>query len=201
MPVPPDSPRFVVGLGNPGRRYRGTRHNVGFCVAEVLHERWRLGRPRDGFGGRVADGRVARGGQEARVTVLCPQTYMNRSGRAVGELVSFYKAAPAALLVVLDDLELPLGRLRLRAQGSAGGHNGLDDVLRALGTRTVPRLRVGIGRPPGSWDPVDYVLAPFRDDEREAIDVAVQQAADAVEDWIFDGIDAAMERTNRTPEA
>ena len=196
-----DSARYIVALGNPGRRYRGTRHNVGFRVADVLHERWQFPRARKAFGGRAADGRLTRGGQEARVVLLWPHTYMNCSGRAVAELVRFYKAPPRELLVVLDDMELPLGRLRLRAQGSAGGHKGLDDVLETLGTRAVPRLRVGIGRPPASWDPVDYVLSRFGRAEAETIEVAIQQAADAAEDAVLDGVARAMERTNRAPEA
>jgi len=131
--------------------------------------------------------------------LLEPLTYMNRSGQAVAELVGFFKALPADVLVVLDDLALPPGQLRLRADGSSGGHKGLASVLESLGTQAVARLRIGIGSLPPQMDGADYVLQAFAKGEREAVQQAVHEAGDAVEDWLFDGMDAAMERHNRRP--
>ena len=193
--------RFVVGLGNPGRRYRGTRHNLGFVVVAKVAERWALTAMREAFGGRVMEGRPSRGGVERRVMLLTPQTYMNRSGQAVREMTAFYKAEPQDVLIVLDDLALPPEQLRARVGGSAGGHNGLADVLDRLGSDQVPRLRIGIGPAPDYMDPADYVLQAFRDDELEPMEHAVQTAADAVEDWVFNGITFVMDTYNGTTEA
>jgi len=187
----------VVGLGNPGRQYEKTRHNVGFRVLDELRRRWGLGQGRAGFQGLLWQTRVARADQRAKVTLLAPMTYMNLSGRSVGELAAFYRALPPDVLVVLDDMALALGRLRARADGSAGGHNGLIDVLSALGTNEVPRLRIGIGAPVGFADPKDYVLSVFRPDELEAVEQAIRLAAEAVEDWVFHGIEYVMSKYNR----
>jgi len=129
-----------------------------------------------------------------------PHTYMNCSGQAVRELMAFYKAEAYELLVVLDDMNLPIGRVRLRANGSAGGQKGLADIVRHLGTQAVPRLRIGIGCPPGRMAGADFVLSKFASNELETIDVAIQVAADAACDWVFRGISYAMERYNRKPE-
>ncbi len=193
--------RLVVGLGNPGRKYRRTRHNVGFDVVELLAQRWQACAARAGFESRLADASLTRSGRVAKVTLLEPETFMNRSGRAVKQAVDFYKAEPAEVLVILDDMNLPLGQLRARPEGSAGGQKGLDDILRHLGTREVPRLRLGIGQPPASWDPADFVLSRFSNEELEEIRTAQQEAADAVEDWIFDGLESVMERYNRKKDA
>ena len=184
--------RYVVGLGNPGRGYAKTRHNVGFMVLKELRKRWDFGTARRKFHSRVWTGRIG----AAAVTLLAPQTYMNRSGLAVAEATSFTKAPPEAVLVVLDDLALPAGKLRARATGSAGGHKGLADVIRALGGADVPRLRIGIGRPPDEMDAVDYVLTKFRKDEEPVIAEAVARAADAVEEWVGEGIARVMDHYN-----
>ncbi len=200
MPGESDRPKFVVGLGNPGREYAKTRHNVGFMVLEVLRRRWQVSQTRAAFSGQVADAVLTVPGDSARtqkVTLLAPATYMNRSGKAVGELAAFYKAEPQDMLIVLDDFSLPLGQLRARADGSAGGHNGLADILAVLGTQQTPRLRIGIGLPPGQMDPADFVLSRFGKDEQEVIDIAVQTAADAVEAWLFNGIRFVMDNYNR----
>jgi PTH1 family peptidyl-tRNA hydrolase len=189
--------KFVVGLGNPGRSYRRTRHNVGFAVVEVLTERWGAGRGRRAFDGRLREARPTVGGAPRRVMLLQPQTYMNRSGSAVAAMMRFYKAEPADLLVVLDDMALPLGRLRIRPGGSSGGHHGLTDVLAALGGQQVPRLRIGIGAAPPGMDGADYVLTPFAAAEQETIDRAVQQAAQVVEDWLAMSMIDVMDRYNR----
>jgi len=187
---------FVVGLGNPGRKYERTRHNVGVRVLDVLRRRWRLGEGKEAFEGRVWQAEPVRPGRRQRVTLLAPQTYMNCSGRAVRKMLDFFQASPSEMLVVLDDLALPLGQLRIRGDGSAGGHNGLDDVLRTCG-EDVPRLRVGIGAPPGGMDPKDYVLSAFREDEKDEIAAAIEQAADAAELWIFEDIHKVMDTYNR----
>jgi len=196
-----DRTKFVVGLGNPGRRYEQTRHNLGFRVLAALCRRWQAGPHRAAFQGLLWEARIAppEGDPSARrrVMLLGPQTYMNQSGLAVGELVRFYKAGPEDVLMVLDDMALWPGLLRARAGGSAGGHNGLADVLRALGTDQVPRLRIGIGAPPPEMDPVDFVLTRFGPEEEPVIESAIQTAAEAVEDWVLYGMRAVMDRYNR----
>jgi PTH1 family peptidyl-tRNA hydrolase len=174
---------------------------VGFRVVDVLRHTWRADETTERFGGRLTVARFLRAEEAAaaKVLLLEPQQYMNRSGEAVREAAAYYRVDSRDVLVVLDDMALPLGRLRVRPGGSAGGHNGLSDVLSALATEEVPRLRIGIGAAPASWDPADFVLARFRDEERETIDAAVQRAAEAVADWVFHGVAYAMNRYNREP--
>lgn len=191
-----DRTKFIVGLGNPGRRYANTRHNLGFAVVDVLVTRWRAGDGERAFGGRFYHARLQRGPRQRLAMLLKPLTHMNRSGRAVREMSDFYKADPVQILVVLDDLALPVGRLRARTEGSAGGHNGLADVLEALGCTRMPRLRIGIGPARQGMDSVDFVLQPFEPGEMDIIEPAVQQAADAVEDWFFNGIQFMMDKYN-----
>jgi PTH1 family peptidyl-tRNA hydrolase len=185
--------RLVVGLGNPGREYAGTRHNVGFMV---------LDRIADAAGARFRAGRK----WQADVTtaddvLLCkPQTYMNLSGESVGAIARFHKIAPASVLVVLDDMALPLGRLRLREGGSAGGHNGLQSVLDHLGTRDVPRLRIGIGSAqPGAA--TDHVLGKFALEERPLVEQALDRAAEAIGFAQSHGLPAAMNHFNQTTKS
>lgn len=196
-----DELKFVVGLGNPGRKYAGTRHNVGFMVLEELLRRWSPGGPKETFAGLVWDARP-RGPQGAaqRVLMLAPQTYMNRSGQAVGQMMTFYKAQAPQLLVVLDDMALPVGMVRARAGGSAGGHNGLLDIVAALGGQQMQRLRVGIGQRPSMMEGADYVLSAFTATEVPLLKESLVQAADAVEDWVFGGIGLVMEKYNRRIE-
>lgn len=188
---------FVVGLGNPGREYAATRHNVGFRVVEALCRRWDAGAPRNAFGGLVWEARPSRPelGQR-RVVLLQPQRYMNRSGSCVREMTAFYKAEPHEVLIVLDDMALAVGRLRMRAEGSAGGQKGLVDILAAMGTLWVPRLRIGIGSAPAYMDAADYVLSAFHESQRDAIDAALAAAATAVEDWVFRGTEYVMQKYN-----
>ena len=154
--------KLIVGLGNPGRQYERTRHNLGFMVADLLASRWSISLAIKGSG---AFGRGSIAGQPAGL--LKPMTYMNRSGQAVLEVVQFYKLPLSDLLVISDDLDLPVGRVRMRAKGSAGGHKGLGDIIQRLGSDEFARIRIGIGRP-DRGDAVDYVLSPFRPDEQRA---------------------------------
>lgn len=193
--------RLVVGLGNPGRRYERTRHNVGFAAVDALAARWATGEGRNAFGGRLFDARVVLGGSQRRVMLFQPHTFMNLSGSAVGQLVGFYKADRQDLLVVLDDMALALGQLRFRSGGSSGGHKGLADVLAALGSEEVPRLRIGIGSPPPGCDASDFVLRTFDADEQATADEAVARAAQAVEDWVVHGLTYVMDKYNKRMES
>lgn len=183
---------LVAGLGNPGRRYAGTRHNIGFAVADDVARRAGCG-----FDQQRSNALVCRLKPGAEGTVLVkPLTMMNLSGEAVGDLARFYKIDPPAILAVVDDVNLPLGRLRLRTGGSAGGHNGLKSLIEHLGTVEFPRLRVGVGRGDPRRDLADHVLARFDPDEEDSVNEAVARAADAVETFLAEGILAAMNRFN-----
>ena len=185
--------KVICGLGNPGERYRLTRHNVGFRVVDLLADRWALtgqGRVKDGAA--LLEHRLEE--PAGRVLLVKPMKYMNLSGGPLRAAMRQTDADPATdLLVITDDVDLPLGRLRLRRAGSAGGHNGLRDIIAAFGGDDFPRLRVGIGR---GGEMVDRVLATFKPDERELASEAIATAADAVERWLRDGIDEAMNAYN-----
>ncbi len=192
-----------MGLGNPGRQYEGTRHNVGFMVLAILARRHGTSRPRQQFQAEVVEANLS----GERALLVAPQTFMNRSGQSVRAVCDFYKlggarpsegAAPdwSELLVVADDFNLGLGRLRLRAQGSAGGQKGLSDIIRALGSDAFGRLRIGIGTPPPAWDRADYVLGRFSAAEKTEIELACERAADAVTVWAREGMPTAMNRFN-----
>ena len=183
--------KLIVGLGNPGPEYANTRHNAGFLAAEAIARRHGLIGVRQKFHAGVLEGPVA----GHKVMLMQPLTYMNRSGLAVGEAAAFYKLDPADVMVLVDDLAFACGQLRVRATGSAGGHNGLKDIERVLGTRDYPRVRIGID-PRGRVPQVDYVLGRFTEDQLEAVDTALFRVADAVECWLTDGVDAAMNRFN-----
>ena len=185
--------KLVVGLGNPGGKYRGTRHNVGFEILDVLAGRHRLDWE---AAPRGANALVAR--WRERVAILAkPLTFMNLGGPAIVALLQFYKIDAADLFVVVDDVNLELGRLRTRAGGSAGGHNGLKSVIEALGTLEFARLRVGVGRGDARRDLADHVLATFDADERPIVNETVDRAAAAVETFIDQGIEPVMNRFNR----
>ncbi|GAB6877702.1 aminoacyl-tRNA hydrolase [Thermaerobacter litoralis] len=185
-------PRIIVGLGNPGPEYEGTRHNVGFAVVDALARRLRTAGWRRGFRSLWTEG--AWRGQP--VLLLKPQTYMNLSGEAVEQACRALRAEPAEVLVVYDDLDLPPGHLRLRPGGRAGGHRGVASIIEALGRDDFPRLRVGIGRPPAGVDAAEYVLAPFTAEEQALMAAAVQRAAEAVLAVLSTGLDRAMSRYN-----
>jgi len=196
---------LVVGLGNPGSEFVATRHNVGWEAVDRLAARlgWigkkdefnRLARAK--FDGMALDGSISihSGGSE-KLLLLKPTTFMNDSGRSVQAAIAFYQLSPVDLMVVLDDLALPCGKIRIRPGGSAGGHNGLKDIQRALGTEEYPRLRIGIDPPPPRIPGRDYVLGRFTDEQRAAVDPAIDRAADAIVRWIENGIETAMNQFN-----
>lgn len=186
--------KWIVGLGNPGREYEMTRHNIGFLVLDELAARnglsfrgsWR-------FPARIAKGKIG----DMPIQLVKPLTYMNRSGAAVGPILRKGKGSPADLMVVFDDTALEWGRLRVRAQGSAGGHNGVQSVLDVLGDGAFGRIRVGIGSKPDKVSLSDYVLGPFSAEEQRELADVVARAADAVEAACADGVEHAMNRFNR----
>ncbi len=188
--------KLIVGLGNPGRRYRGTRHNVGFDVLDELVRRHGAE-----FASAPADAMYAKARTLGDGALLAkPLTFMNLSGRAVAELLRYFRIEASDLLVVTDDVNLPLGRLRARARGSAGGHNGLRSLIDELGTMEFARLRVGVGRGDSSRDLADHVLDRFEADERSVVDASVQRAADAAEMFAIEGIERTMNVFNRSDE-
>lgn len=184
--------KLVVGLGNPGAQYHGTRHNIGFMILAELAGRAAAGKPRNKFHGEAIECPIAGQG----VLLLCPTTYMNRSGISVSEAVRFYKIPHEDLLVVCDDLNLPFAKLRLRSEGTSGGQKGLDSIIQFLGGNRFARLRFGIGRPPERIDAADYVLARFFEEEQKQLPQALKRAADAVETWLSAGTAEAMNRYN-----
>ncbi|NIA21702.1 MAG: aminoacyl-tRNA hydrolase [Anaerolineaceae bacterium] len=199
--------RLVVGLGNPGKQYQATRHNLGFRVVDVLRDRLGEVSTKERFaslvteaGGPAFAGRSRYGGRRPghKVLLLQPQTFMNLSGRAVAEAVRFYKLDLSSVLVVCDDFNLPLGRLRFRPSGSHGGHNGLRSIIELLADDEFSRLRMGIG-PLGGEDAVSFCLKKFRPAEIEDVEKMILTAAEAVMVWLEKGIDEAMNRFNASP--
>lgn len=183
--------KLIVGLGNPGRQYERTRHNLGFLVADRLAARGAVVFATKGSG-LLGKGQLA--GQP--VLLLKPMTFMNRSGQAVLEVVQFYKLPLGQVLVVYDELDLPVGRVRMRARGSAGGHKGMQDIVNRLGCDEIARIRIGIDKP-SHGDTVSYVLSGFGSDEQPLVESALDRAADAAECWLAEGSDAAMNKYNR----
>jgi PTH1 family peptidyl-tRNA hydrolase len=198
--------RLIVGLGNPGREYVATRHNIGFEVLDAFAAKFGWTGPGPGefertarskFEGLTVDGTVSLpGGGSEKVLLLKPMTYMNLSGRSVQAAMAFYQLTPPDIMVVLDDLALPCGKLRIRPGGSDGGHNGLKDIQRALGTPQYPRLRIGIDPPPPRVPGRDYVLGRFSEEQRKLVEPAVNRAAGALVMWIDKGIETVMSQFN-----
>ena len=187
--------KLIVGLGNPGSQYRRSRHNLGFEVVNLLEQQWSIDVNRRKFQGRFGSGTV--GGQQ--IALLKPETFMNRSGGSVAEAVTFYKLTLNDIIVVLDDMDLELGQLRLRQAGSAGGHNGLKDIIARLGDDDFARLRIGIGTASENAA-VNHVLGSFRPEEAPVVEAACRRAVEAVECWARLGIDKAMNRYNQKRE-
>ena len=189
--------KLIVGLGNPGAEYRDTRHNVGFTVVDALATRWRVA---DGWREKfeALQVKTAAGGEQ--VILAKPLTFMNLSGHAVAGLAGFYKIDPADIFIVTDDVALPVGRLRARRDGGAGGHNGLKSLIQSLATQAFPRMRVGVGRGDGRRDLADHVLGRFEADERDTVSAAVLRAADASEMFLSEGIERVMNVFNAAAE-
>ncbi|MGL6073710.1 MAG: aminoacyl-tRNA hydrolase [Fimbriiglobus sp.] len=183
--------KLLVGLGNPGAKYQGTRHNVGFDTVDYLAADPSCGPFRSKFQSLVADLKI---GDEPCLLVK-PQTFMNLSGRAVREILDFYKLQASELFVIVDDFNLPLGKLRVRGQGSHGGQNGLRNIQECLGSDAYPRLRIGVGQP-GSGEAVDFVLSKFKPGERDKVEEAVAKAGQSAILWVREGLEACMNRTN-----
>jgi peptidyl-tRNA hydrolase, PTH1 family len=192
---------LIAGLGNPGAKYARTRHNIGFQLVERMAEKWRANwNTEKKFQASVA--KATRNGSQ--VILAQPQTFMNASGEAVGTLAGFYRVPPARVLVAVDDADLPLGEIRLRASGSSGGHHGLESIEQHLGTREFPRLRMGIGRTAdGRREITDFVLSPFSEAEAAVVEAVLKAAAGQVECWLDAGIEKAMNQFNgavKTPD-
>jgi len=187
----PGVARLIIGLGNPGRKYAGNRHNVGFQCLDRLAEAWGLSFSRRKHKALLAQGEIA----GLKVILAKPQTFMNLSGDAVERMARFHKVLPESILVIYDDLDLPLGRIRLRPEGGSGGHKGMKSIMEHLGGNGFPRLRVGIGRPTHG-DPVDYVLDDFTLEEMITVNEVYERIVSAVEIWLTEGIADAMNRYN-----
>lgn len=186
---------LVVGLGNPGPRYATTRHNIGQMVADHIAA---AGRARFGAARRaqavVIEGRIGMPGADQRMILAKPTTFMNVSGGPVAALATYYDIPPERVVVIHDEVDIPFDTVRLKLGGGEGGHNGLRDITKALGTKDYLRVRVGVGRPPGHADTADHVLAPFRSAERKTLELLLSEAADAVESLILEGLTTAQQR-------
>jgi len=189
---------LIVGLGNPGPEYAKHRHNIGFQIVQELADRHALSFTRH----KKAQARVAEGEIKARPVLLAkPQTFMNLSGKSVRRLSRDHQIPLECMLVVCDDLDLPLGRLRIRPGGGSGGQKGMRSIIESLGSQDFARLRVGIGRPPGGFDPAEYVLLPFEAEDKPLLAETISRAVEAVESWLAEGIVATMDRFNRQPSS
>jgi len=186
-------PKLIIGLGNPGREYVGTRHNVGWDAVDVLGKRHHIHVKARRSKAMVGEGEIA----GEKVILAKPLTFMNLSGQAVGGLVRRHRLDPSSIIVICDDVHLPLGRLRIRGKGSAGGHKGLTSIIHALGTQDFARVRIGVGSPSG--DMVDHVLSRFKRAERTIAKESISRAADAVERILTEGIESAMNEFNTAP--
>lgn len=184
--------KMIIGLGNPGKSYANTRHNVGFVVIDELSRRLNIpvttSRFKGYYGETVINGK--------KVILLKPQTYMNLSGESVRELLDWYKADPSEILIIYDDLDLPVGQLRLRLKGSAGGHNGVKSIILHTNTDEIKRIKIGINRPPAGWSVADYVLSKFAAHEIEDMVKVIHRAADAVETWFHEPFEKVMNTYN-----
>lgn len=187
--------RFVAGLGNPGRKYEGTRHNVGFLVVDRLVERWNIDCTKVQHGALVGSGPI----RHEKAVLFKPQTFMNRSGHPARSVVGYFKGQIDDLIVVHDELDLPFGAVRIKLGGGHGGHNGLRDLHKHMGGPGYLRVRVGIGRPPEGWETADYVLGKWNATEKDSLAGVVDTAADGVELLLAEGLEAAMNRFNVRP--
>ena len=183
---------LIAGLGNPSKNYEGTRHNIGFTMIDALGEKFGIDVTTKKHKALVGRGII----DGMRVILAKPQTYMNLSGESIREIADFYKIEPENIIIIYDDISLDVGRLRIRKKGSAGGHNGIKNIIAHLGTQEFPRIKVGIGNKPEGWDLADYVLSKYSKAEQEALKEASDDVIGAVRLMIMDDIDAAMNRYN-----
>jgi PTH1 family peptidyl-tRNA hydrolase len=188
--------KLIVGLGNPGPRYARNRHNIGFQCVELFAQRHQLALGRMQLRASVGDGWIVRQSERRKVILAKPLTYMNASGEAVGSLMRYYQLEPEDLIVLHDDLDLDAGILRLRRDGGSGGQNGIKSIIQHLGSQAFHRARIGIGRPPGRMNPADYVLQDFGPAEEELFAIVRARVCDALECWLFEGIETAMNLYN-----
>ncbi|HOQ00338.1 MAG TPA: aminoacyl-tRNA hydrolase [Acetivibrio clariflavus] len=182
----------VIGLGNPGPRYENTRHNVGFDTVDLLSKKHNIDVTKVKHKALIGDGNI--GGH--RVLLVKPQTFMNLSGESVREIIEWYKVPVENIIIIYDDIDLPVGKIRIRPKGSAGTHNGMRSVIYQIQSEDFPRIRIGIDKPPQNWDLADFVLSKFSTDERKSVEEAIANAAEAVEVILNSGIDKAMNRYN-----
>jgi len=183
---------MLVGLGNPGREYGNNRHNIGFMVLDHL-----AGKLATNFTRVESQALITKENyHDTRLLLVKPQTFMNLSGQAVGSLSRYYKIPPERILLIFDDVDLPFGTIRIRNQGGSGGQRGMKSIIQRLGTQDFPRMRIGIGRPPGRMEAADYVLQNFSKTEREFLEAVLDQAVDAIFTFVEDGIDSAMNKFN-----
>lgn len=188
--------KLVIGLGNPGAKYAGTRHNVGFDVVAELAKRHSAAKPQIKYNAECQDIVI----RSEKVLLIAPLTYMNRSGESVWQFVKFYQPESDDVVVICDDMNLQPGRLRWRPSGSAGGQKGLSDIIQRVGHQQIPRLRIGIGRPEGKTDVTSWVLGRFKEEQKAVTEIAVLRAADSVEHWVSEGIEPTMTEFNRSVE-
>ncbi|MCI0711028.1 MAG: aminoacyl-tRNA hydrolase [Chloroflexi bacterium] len=188
---------LIVGLGNPGQKYEKTRHNIGFMTVDALAKEYNLT-----FASKQSNAKVTSGTISGKSVVLVkPQTFMNASGQSVRGIADFYKIAPENIIVIYDDIDIDLGILRIRARGGSGGHNGMKSIIQQLGNnQNFPRIRFGVGRPPGKMEPAAYVLRPFSPNEESLVIETIERAIKAIKAWLTDGIDTAMNLHNGTAE-
>ena len=182
------TPLLIFGLGNPGFEYENTRHNIGFQAIDALSDQWRIEISKIRFQSLTGNGVV----RKQQVFLIKPQTFMNNSGNAVHSFLRFYKVEPSRLLIILDDLDLPFGKIRIRNNGGSAGHKGMQSIISRIGTNDFARLRIGIGRPPGKMDPMDYVLKKFPEKSKFDLNLVLSKAVESVNILIDDGIEKAM---------
>lgn len=185
--------KCIIGLGNPGRKYKDTRHNIGFMVIDELSDRHQWTLSQDKFKGKYTLEHY----QGEKIILLQPQTYMNLSGESISALMDFYQVDIEDILVIYDDLDLPIGKIRLRQKGGHGGHNGVRSTIDHLGTKSFNRLRIGVGRPMGRIPVVDYVLSPFSKEQQDDVILSVKDAADACESWLESSFTDVMNKFNK----
>jgi len=195
---PPIYPQLIVGLGNPEPKYDGTRHNIGFAAIDALAKAWQTPlSDQKRFKGMLGEARIPNNSDSDKIYLLKPMTYMNRSGESIQSVLSWYKLAPENVLIIYDDMDLPLGRIRLRLSGSAGGHNGIKSTIACIGTQTFPRLRIGIGRPRHqTGESVSHVLGKFSPQEQPIVHDVLNLSIDALQLSLKRGVEMAMNRYN-----